>query len=64
MVRLAKVVRSALQNAASMRVEHYARTVAPAIEQLFSIVHELISKHNNKPQLRNSKFALKSKKKP
>lgn len=39
----------ALQNAASMRVEHYARTAAPAIETLFSIVHELISKHRNKP---------------
>jgi hypothetical protein len=39
----------ALQNAASMRVEHYARVIAPAIETLFSIVHELVSKHKNKP---------------
>lgn len=39
----------ALQNAASMRVEHYARTIAPAVEYLFSVVHELISKHRNKP---------------
>jgi len=39
----------ALQNMAAMRVEHIARTMAPAFEHLFSIVHELISKHRNKP---------------
>lgn len=39
----------ALQNMASMRVEHVARMMAPAVEALFSIVHELISKHRNKP---------------
>lgn len=38
----------ALQNMASMRVEHLARTMAPAVECLFSVVHEQISKHNNK----------------
>lgn len=46
----------ALQSMASMRVEHIARMMAPAVEQLFSIVHELISKHQSKPltlQLRN-----------
>ncbi len=41
----------ALQNMASMRVEHLARTMAPAVEQLFSIVHELIQKHANKPAI-------------
>lgn len=40
----------ALQNMASMRVEHYARMMAPAVEELFSIVHEIVSKHQNKPQ--------------
>lgn len=40
----------ALQNMAAMRVEHIARMMAPAVEYLFSIVHELISKHRNKPQ--------------
>lgn len=39
----------ALQNMASMRVEHVARMMAPAVEALFSVVHELISKHRNKP---------------
>jgi hypothetical protein len=38
----------ALQNAASMRVEDYARTFAPAVENLFGIVQELIAKHRNK----------------
>lgn len=40
---------SLLQNAASMRVEHMARMMAPAIEYLFECVHEIISKHENKP---------------
>lgn len=40
---------SMLQNAAAMRVEHIARMMAPAVESLFSIVHEIISKHQNKP---------------
>lgn len=39
----------ALQNMAAMRVEHVARMMAPAVEYLFSIVHEIISKHRNKP---------------
>lgn len=39
----------ALQNMAAMRVEHLARTIAPAVESLFGIVHELLSKHANKP---------------
>lgn len=39
----------ALQNAAAMRVEHIARTMAPAVENLFSIVQEVIAKHVNKP---------------
>lgn len=38
----------ALQNAAAMRVEHIARTMAPAVESLFSAVQEIISKHQNK----------------
>lgn len=38
----------ALQNMASMRVEHLARTAAPAVEQLFDIVQELMSKHANR----------------
>lgn len=39
----------ALQNMASMRVEHLARVMAPAVECLFEIVLEQISKHRNKP---------------
>lgn len=39
----------ALQNMASMRVEHKARMMAPAVENLFRIVWEIISKHANKP---------------
>lgn len=39
----------ALQNMASMRVEHIARLMAPAVEELFSIVHELLLKHQSKP---------------
>jgi hypothetical protein len=39
----------ALQNMAAMRVEHMARMMAPAVEHLFSIVLEIISKHQNKP---------------
>lgn len=39
----------ALQNMAAMRVEHIARMMAPAVEHLFSCVHEIISKHENKP---------------
>jgi hypothetical protein len=38
----------ALQNMAAMRVEHIARMMAPAIEHLFSVVHEMILKHANK----------------
>jgi hypothetical protein len=38
----------ALQNMASMRIEHVARTMSPAVEALFSAVQELISKHQNK----------------
>lgn len=38
----------ALQNMASMRIEHIARMMAPAIESLFSCVWEIISKHANK----------------
>jgi hypothetical protein len=38
----------ALQNMASMRVEHKARMMAPAVENLFRIVWEIISKHANK----------------
>jgi hypothetical protein len=37
-----------LQNAAAMRVEHIARMMAPAVENLFSIVQEVIAKHENK----------------
>ena len=40
----------ALQNMASMRVEHIARMMAPAFEELFSIVYELWSKHKNKAE--------------
>ena len=38
----------ALQNMASMRVEHEARVAAPAVEDLFSIVQEIMAKHANK----------------
>lgn len=38
----------ALQNMASMRMEHIARMMAPAVETLFSIVQEIIAKHQNK----------------
>jgi len=38
----------ALQNMASMRMEHIARMMAPAVENLFSIVWEIIAKHANK----------------
>ncbi len=38
----------ALQNMASMRVEHIARMMAPAVECLFSIVQEIVAKHANK----------------
>lgn len=37
-----------LTNQAAQRVEHIARMMAPAFETLFSIVHELISKHQQK----------------
>ena len=40
---------SMLTNSASMRVEHIARMMAPAVEELFSIVHELMQKHQLKP---------------
>ena len=39
----------ALQNAASMRIEHLARVMAPAVEYLFECVQEIVSKHVNKP---------------
>ena len=39
----------AVQTQASMRVEHIARMMAPAVEALFSAVWEIISKHQNKP---------------
>jgi hypothetical protein len=38
----------ALQNMASMRIEHMARMMAPAVESLFSAVWEIVSKHANK----------------
>lgn len=38
----------ALQNMASMRIEHQARMMAPAVEDLFNAVQEIISKHENK----------------
>jgi hypothetical protein len=38
----------ALQNMASMRIEHIARMMAPAVESLFSAVWEIVSKHANK----------------
>jgi hypothetical protein len=37
-----------LQNMASMRIEHIARMMAPAVESLFTAVWEIISKHANK----------------
>jgi flagellar biosynthesis GTPase FlhF len=39
----------AMQSHSAMRTEHIARMLAPAVEYLFSIVHELVSKHRNKP---------------
>lgn len=39
----------ALQNMASMRVEHKARMMAPGVESLFRVVWELISKHATRP---------------
>lgn len=38
----------ALQNMASMRVEHIARVMAPAVEYLFECVQEIVAKHCNK----------------
>jgi hypothetical protein len=38
----------ALQNMASMRVEHKARMMAPAVEELFACVQEILQKHSNK----------------
>jgi hypothetical protein len=38
----------ALQNMASSRMEHIARTMAPGVEHLFSVVQELLAKHSNK----------------
>ena len=38
----------AMQSHSAMRTEHIARTMATAVETLFDIVHELISKHRNK----------------
>jgi hypothetical protein len=38
----------AMQSHSAMRVEHIARMMAPAVEYLFSVVQELISKHRNK----------------
>lgn len=42
---------SQLTNAAAQRVEHIARMMAPAVEYLFSIAHELILKHRNKADM-------------
>lgn len=39
----------AMQSHSAMRTEHIARMMAPAVENLFSIVHELVAKHRNKP---------------
>lgn len=39
----------AMQSHSAMRTEHIARMIAPAVEHLFSIVHELVAKHRNKP---------------
>jgi hypothetical protein len=41
----------ALQNMSAQRVEHIARTMAPAFEHLFSIIQELVAKHQNKPEV-------------
>lgn len=38
----------AMQNSAAQRVEHIARMMAPAVENLFSLVWETVSKHQNK----------------
>jgi hypothetical protein len=38
----------AMQSHASMRMEHKARTMAPAVEELFSCVQEIMQKHANK----------------
>jgi hypothetical protein len=38
----------ALQNMASMRIEHKARMMAPAVEELFACVQEILQKHSNK----------------
>lgn len=38
----------ALQNMASMRVEHIARMMAPGVEALFAAVQEIVAKHANK----------------
>ena len=38
----------ALQNMASMRVEHKARMMAPGVERLFNAVWEIVEKHANK----------------
>jgi hypothetical protein len=37
-----------LTNQSAQRVEHVARMMAPAFETLFTIVHELVSKHQQK----------------
>lgn len=39
----------AMQSHAALRTEHVARMMAPAVETLYSIVQELVSKHRNKP---------------
>lgn len=39
----------AMQSHSAMRTEHIARMLAPAVEYLFSVVHELVSKRRNKP---------------
>ena len=41
----------AMQSHSAMRTEHVARMMAPAVEYLFSLVHELVSKHQNKPKI-------------
>lgn len=38
----------AMQSHAAMRIEHIARMMAPAVEYLFSVVHEIVSKHRSK----------------
>lgn len=40
-----------LTNASAQRVEHVARMMAPAVEELFSICHELLLKHSNKAEI-------------